>query len=144
MSTDSATLPVDAALDTFQEFTCSRCLLDQGDVPTLLFDHEGVCDICRRFEKKWRQHKNHRDNRHHVLQQLIDQIKSIGRNRDYDCVLGISGGIDSSYLAWKVQELGLRPLAVHFDNGWNSELAVKNIESLTSKMNIDLQTHVVD
>lgn len=75
---------------------------------------------------------------------MTNRIRKQGSGRKYDCILGISGGVDSSYLAWKVKQLGLRPLAVHFDNGWNSELAVKNIESLTNALGIDLHTHVVD
>ena len=79
-----------------------------------------------------------------ALDFLLQKIKKEGESKEYDCIIGISGGIDSTYLAMKAVENGLRPLAVHFDNGWNAELAVKNIENTITKLDIDLQTHVVD
>jgi N-acetyl sugar amidotransferase len=79
------------------------------------------------------------------LNKIVEQIKTEGKNKKYDCIIGLSGGIDSSYLAYVVvKELGLRPLAVHLDNGWNSELAVKNIDNIVNKLGIDLFTHVID
>tara|TARA_B100000809_G_scaffold249578_1_gene281086 strand:+ start:10068 stop:11177 length:1110 start_codon:yes stop_codon:yes gene_type:complete len=74
----------------------------------------------------------------------IEEIKAAGKGKDYDCILGISGGVDSSYLAYLAKENNLRPLVVHFDNGWNSELAVKNIESIVTKLNFDLYTYVIN
>jgi hypothetical protein len=75
---------------------------------------------------------------------MVKKIKAAGKGKDYDCIIGVSGGVDSTYTAWLVKELGLRPLAVHLDNGWNSELAVKNIENILSKLDIDLYTEVLD
>ena len=77
------------------------------------------------------------------LGRLVDTIKRSGRGKAYDCVVGLSGGTDSTYLLYLAVQLGLRPLAVHFDNGWNSEIAVRNIEKATSRLGVDLETHVV-
>ena len=78
------------------------------------------------------------------LSKKIEQIQNEGRDKEYDCIIGLSGGVDSSYLALKVKDWGLRPLVVHVDAGWNSELAVHNIECLVKYCNFDLYTHVVD
>jgi N-acetyl sugar amidotransferase len=74
----------------------------------------------------------------------LEEIKAAGKKRDYDCVVGVSGGVDSTYVAWLAKEYGLRSLAVHCDNGWNSELAVKNIENIVKKLDFDLYTHVIN
>jgi len=79
-----------------------------------------------------------------AVTRLVAAMKDAGRNSDYDCLIGVSGGVDSTYVAYLVKQLGLRPLAVHFDNGWNSELAVSNIEKVLKRLNIDLFTYVVD
>ena len=79
-----------------------------------------------------------------ALSRTVDEVRRAGRGKDYDCVLGLSGGVDSSYLAHLTVELGLRPLVVHFDNGWNSELAVGNIENLVKGLHLDLHTFVMD
>ena len=124
---------------------CSRCIMDTSD-PEIFFDSSGVCNHCLRFDQVavpvLKQVGTSQGNR--TLTTLIDEIKREGRGRDYDCVIGISGGIDSSYLAYQVKEFGLRPLAVHCDTGWNSELAVNNIENIVKRLNIDLFTYVVD
>jgi N-acetyl sugar amidotransferase len=78
------------------------------------------------------------------LDELISQIKKDGRHKDYDCIIGVSGGVDSTYVAYLTKTLGLRPLAVHLDNGWNSELAVSNISETLTKLNIDLYTYVIN
>lgn len=78
------------------------------------------------------------------LKAIVERIRISGQGRDYDCIMGLSGGVDSSFVAYKAKELGLRPLAVHFDSGWNSELAVSNIENIVKRLGIDLHTHVVD
>ena len=127
-----------------RESGCRTCLITFSDVPGLQMDGNGVCNICNSFQSRWLEHCQRKNERQQVLEASIDRLKKAGSGRTYDCVIGISGGVDSSFLAWKIVQLGLRPLAVHFDNGWNSELAVKNIESLTNALGIDLQTHVVD
>jgi N-acetyl sugar amidotransferase len=121
---------------------CVHCILDSNDDPQISLDEHGVCNHCREYKKKEQQH----------LSQVKDQQNlnaAIKRIRDhthkkYNCILGLSGGTDSSYLALKAHAFGLKPLIVHFDNGWNSELAVKNIEHIVDKLNLDLFTLVVD
>ena len=112
--------------------------------PRVEFDHEGLCNHCRRYDelvdsRTFRGAKGQRE-----LKALVEQIKRRGKGREYDCIVGVSGGVDSTYTAYLVKELGLRPLAVHFDNGWDSELAVKNIERVLRRLDIDLFTYVVD
>lgn len=123
---------------------CSNCLITFADFPQMQLDDRGVCALCNDFKSRWKQHLLRRSEREAVLDAAIARVKQVGAGKRYDCVLGISGGVDSSYLASKIRTLGLRPLAVHFDNGWNSELAVKNIESLTNALGLDLHTHVVN
>ncbi len=123
---------------------CTNCIMDTSD-PEIKFDEYGVCNHCaqykRRVERELFSDPTVREQR---LDELIQQIKRDGANKEYDCILGVSGGVDSSYLAYIVKERGLRPLAVHFDNGWNSELAVDNIQKILNKLEIDLYTYVVD
>ncbi len=78
------------------------------------------------------------------LQKLVEEMKRAGRGKPYDCLIGVSGGVDSTYVAYLVKKMGLRPLAVHMDNGWDSELAVKNIEETLKRLGIDLHTEVLD
>ncbi|MCR4336822.1 MAG: N-acetyl sugar amidotransferase [Candidatus Omnitrophica bacterium] len=121
---------------------CTRCIMDTSD-PHITFDEQGVCNHCRDYEKKWK--KITSESHRRGLEKIIERIKEEGRNKEHDCVIGVSGGVDSSYLAYlAVKKFGLRPLAVHLDNGWNSELAVKNIENLIKKLGIDLYTYVID
>lgn len=123
---------------------CSRCVMDTTD-RDIVFDDDGVCNHCKEGEEKLDKITFESNQaRDRELEKIVDKIKANGRNKKYDCIIGLSGGVDSSYLAYKVKELGLRPLAVHLDNGWNSELAVKNIETIVTKLGIDLYTHVID
>jgi len=110
----------------------------------ITFDERGFCNHCRTFERKLAEELPPLDRAGDLLARLVVQIKAEGRGRPYDCVIGLSGGVDSSYVALQVVRLGLRPLAIHLDNGWNSELAVKNIESIVRTLDIDLITHVLD
>jgi N-acetyl sugar amidotransferase len=113
--------------------------------PKLTFDEKGVCDHCRTFYKyvvpNW-----HTDERGFAeLQAIVRKIKRAGEGRDFDCIIGISGGVDSSYLTYFAKEqLGLRPLVFHVDAGWNSQVAVNNIEKLVDKLHLDLYTEVID
>ena len=107
------------------------------------FDAAGVCNFCRGYEILARSIPSPEAGQSQ-LEQTIARMKAMGRGRDYDCILGLSGGVDSSYLAMKLVDWGLRPLAVQFDNGWNTELANHNIESICRKLDIDLFTYVVD
>lgn len=117
--------------------------MDTSD-PDIVFDDNGVCNHCRRYDDQLRRRVAPAAERAGRLEKLVDSIKSHGRNRDYDCVIGVSGGVDSTYVAYLTKQLGLRPLAVHFDNGWNSETAVANIEKTLERLGIDLSTFVVN
>lgn len=122
---------------------CSNCIMDFTD-PDIKFDDQGVCNHCHRYEVVARTRLIPIAERESKLQDLVDEIKSIGAGKEYDCVIGVSGGVDSTYVAYLVKNLGLRPLAIHLDNGWNSELAVSNIEKTLETLGIDLYTHVID
>jgi N-acetyl sugar amidotransferase len=122
---------------------CTRCVMDTTD-PDIRFDENGICNRCRDWEKNIAQFQASLGNRETALQQLIEEIKTKGHGQAYDCVIGVSGGVDSTYVAYLVKQLGLRPLAVHLDNGWDSELAVSNIEKCLKNLGIDLFTYVLD
>jgi N-acetyl sugar amidotransferase len=110
----------------------------------IAFDNKGICHHCQRYDAMFSTRVIQGKAGKAVLDALVRNIKKAGRGRDYDCIIGVSGGVDSTYVAWFVKQLGLRPLAVHLDNGWNSELAVKNIERVLTKLGIDLYTYVID
>lgn len=122
---------------------CSRCIMDTTD-PKITFDTNGVCNHCREFDEKIGKEWFPNDEGSRRWSILVDQMKAAGEGKDYDCILGLSGGVDSSYLALKVFESGLRPLVMHVDAGWNTELAVANIEAIVKYCGFDLHTHVVD
>ncbi len=122
---------------------CTRCIMDTTD-PGIVFDVAGVCNHCRRFDAAAARRLIPPTERASRLAALQERIKRDGVGKEYDCIIGVSGGVDSTYVAYLTHELGLRPLAVHFDNGWNSELAVANIEKTLKTLNIDLSTYVVD
>lgn len=122
---------------------CTRCVMDTTD-PEIEFDDMGVCNHCHYFDTTvTAQWPTPEEGRFH-LEEMIGKIKAFGKNKKYDCIIGLSGGVDSSYLAVKVSEWGLRPLVVHVDAGWNSELAVMNIQQICNRLGFDLITHVVD
>ena len=123
---------------------CSNCVMDTTD-SKISFDKYGVCDHCNTFKNKilpyWKQDITGEQN----LLKLIDKIKIAGKNHEFDCIVGLSGGVDSSYLTYIITDkFGLRPLVFHVDAGWNSQFAVNNIERLIDKLGLDLYTHVVD
>lgn len=123
---------------------CTRCVMDTS-ASDILFDEEGVCSFCTEFlsrsgglltaaseEKKAR------------LDAFVQVVKQKGQGKPYDCIVGVSGGVDSSWVLVKMVEQGLRPLAVHMDNGWNTELAQNNIANLVRGLGVDLYTHVIE
>lgn len=122
---------------------CVNCVMDISD-PDIQFDADGVCHHCRRYDEVVRNLVHSGDEGRRRLSQVVQLIKREGAGKEYDCIIGVSGGVDSTYVAYKVKELGLRPLAVHLDNGWDSELAVKNIETALRTLDIDLDTYVLD
>lgn len=123
---------------------CSQCILDTNDDPEIFFDEKGICNHCHIYNDFLKNRIFLGEVGDDKLIALIKDIKESGRGKEYDCVLGISGGTDSTYVAWVAKQLGLRPLVVHLDNGWNSELSVKNIENVLNKLGFDLYTHVID
>lgn len=122
---------------------CTRCLMDTSD-PEIQFDDKGVCNHCHDYDRMMTQKVITGAAGEKYLQKLVDEMKRNGRSKPYDCIIGVSGGVDSTYVAYLVKKMGLRPLAVHMDNGWDSELAVKNIEETLKRLNIDLYTEVLD
>lgn len=126
---------------TFQR--CTRCVMDTTD-PDIRFNAEGVCNHCHYYDTAILAAWPAPAERPVRLAAMIDEIKRYGEGKQYDCIMGLSGGVDSSYVATQVAEWGLRPLVVHVDAGWNSELAVMNIEQICKRCGFDLVTHVVD
>ena len=122
---------------------CSRCVMDTSD-PQISFTDDGVCNHCHEFEEKTRKNWFPNAEGEVRLGQMLDLIRARGRGKKYDCIIGLSGGVDSSYMALKARDWGLRPLVMHVDAGWNSELAVGNIEKIAKYCNYDLHTYVVD
>ena len=122
---------------------CARCVMDTTD-PEIIFDSEGVCNHCHEFDEITSKNWFPNEEGEKRLSGIIDQIRMAGKKQEYDCIIGLSGGGDSSYMAMKVHEWGLRPLVVHVDAGWNSELAVANIEKIVKHCGYHLHTHVVD
>lgn len=106
----------------------------------IIFDSYGNCNFCSDLIDNSCSMPSDKS----LITNLVDKIKSQGQYKEYDCIIGLSGGIDSSYVLLQAVKYGLRPLAVHLDNGWNSELAVDNIKNLVSNLNVDLYTHVID
>lgn len=108
------------------------------------FDENGICNYCKDYEHRIATELYKEPDRSRKLNILLDKIKKNGQKKQYDCIIGLSGGVDSSYVAYQVKKFDLRPLAIHLDNGWNSNLAVQNIQNLINKLDIDLHTHVID
>jgi N-acetyl sugar amidotransferase len=112
-------------------------------VPGISFDDKGICPFCKihdAIEKKYPLGEASEIK----LKQLVNKIAKAGKGRKYDCIVGVSGGRDSTFTLYNTVKLGLRPLAVHFDNGWNSDIAVHNIKNITKQLGVDLYTHVAD
>lgn len=122
---------------------CTRCVMDTSD-PEITFAADGHCNHCERALTLLRTKLPRYTEGEFQIDRVVARMKDAGRGRPYDCIIGVSGGVDSTYVAWVVKQHGLRPLAVHFDNGWNSELAVQNIEQALRRLEIPLHTHVVD
>src|SRR5690606_9189727 len=123
---------------------CTRCVMDTT-ASDINFDAQGVCNYCSQFLVLSKD-VIHQDPiaKKAELDHLVAQIKAAGKNKRYDCIVGVSGGVDSSWVLYQAVKLGLRPLAAHMDNGWNSELAQHNIANLVQGLGVDLHTHVID
>ena len=123
---------------------CSNCLMDTTDTK-IVFDSAGVCDYCLGYKKNIDTVSNNKTVNQNILNQLVSKIKKHGKNKKYDCIIGLSGGADSSYLLYyAVEKLKLRPLVYCVDTGWNLNVAIENIEKLVKKLNVDLYTEVVN
>ena len=123
---------------------CTMTVMDTVADPGIRFDDKGICNYYYEFKAAEKERVFTGQAGERKLQALVDRIRNDGKGKPYDSIMGLSGGVDSSYVAYQAKRLGLRPLAVHFDNGWNSELAVMNIENIVSKLDLDLYTLVVD
>ncbi len=123
---------------------CTKCVMDTSAMG-INFDDDGVCNYCKEFLERSSYVLN-KDQQSQIseLHGFIKKVKADGKNKRYDCIIGVSGGVDSSWVLVQAVKLGLRPLAVHMDNGWNSELAQNNISNLVQNLKVDLYTHVID
>src|SRR5215472_116568 len=108
---------------------CSLTVMDNIADPDIRFDSQGICNYYYDYKKVEAEYVYTGKTAEEKLSRLVDQIKKAGKGKRYDCLIGLSGGVDSTYVAYLLKQLGLRPLAVHLDNGWDSELAVKNVEN---------------
>ena len=121
---------------------CTRCVYDET-VPSISFDEDGVCNYCNMHDDLDRRYPTGAEGER-ILAGIADEIRAAGRGKPYDCIVGVSGGCDSSFMLHKAIELGLRPLAAHFDNTWNSPIATQNIHTVLNALGVDLFTLVVD
>ena len=122
--------------------TCTRCLYD-SETPNIVFDTEGVCNYCRKDEELRVQFPGGEEGKK-AFEKIVSEIKYEGRNKTYDVIVGVSGGTDSTYMLHLAKEYGLRPLAVHFDNTWNTTVAQQNIKNALQVLDVDLWTYVVN
>lgn len=122
---------------------CKRCIYDET-IANITFDEKGVCNYCKLIDNLSKQYGTGQTKGINEFAAIVKQIKKDSKNRKYDVAVGVSGGTDSSYMLQICVEYGLRPLAVHYDNTWNSSIATENIRKVTSKLGIDLYTYVVD
>ena len=124
--------------------TCTRCIMDTTD-PNITFDERGRCNYCSNFETTIQPNWHTDERGAAALKQLAETIRADTKGRDFDCIIGLSGGLDSSYAAYVAKEkMGLRPLLFHVDAGWNTDQAVGNIEKLVDGLGLDLYTEVVN
>jgi len=122
---------------------CVISVMDTIEDPHITFDDKGISNYYYDYKLAEKNSVLTGEEGQKKLDEIADTIKKSG-NGPYDCIMGLSGGVDSTYIAWMAKKLGLRPLAVHFDNGWNSELAVQNIENIVNRLGFDLFTYVIN
>lgn len=123
---------------------CSRSVMDNIADSNIRFDEDGVSQYWYETEKKMERIRLTEEQSDEKINKMLSQIKKLKGGSEYDCLIGVSGGVDSSYLAYLVHEWKLKPLVVHFDNGWNSELSVANIHNIVSILDFELLTYVID
>lgn len=142
---DEETLKKDPIINGHRPYQqCSISVMDTIADPNIRFDENGISHYYYDYLKAESAFVFKGEEGKKKLEELVEQIKKDGKGQKYDCITGVSGGVDSTYLTLQAKKLGLRPLVVHFDNGWNSELAVKNIENIISRLGFDLYTLVID
>lgn len=123
---------------------CANCIMDTSD-PSISFDNKGYCDFCNNYYTEIQPNWHPNDVGVQKILPIIEKIKKEGEGKDYDCLIGISGGLDSSYVTYAaVKKFGLRPLMFHCDTGWNSDLGVSNIQCIIEGLNLDLVTEVIN
>lgn len=131
-------------MEDIKKQVCTNCVMDTTD-SKITFDEQGVCDHCVGYYNNILPNWHTDEAGWSTLQKSVEKIKKEGKGKDFDCIMGMSGGVDSSYLTYIAKEkLGLRPLVFHVDAGWNSQQAVNNIEQLVEKLNLDLYTEVIN
>lgn len=129
-------------MQKIEAIECSKCVLDTYDDPNLVLNSNGVCNHCQAYEKEFLENPLSEQDKSKYVEDVLTQIKKDGGQ--YDCIIGLSGGVDSSYLAYLAKKWGLKALLVHMDNGWNSELAVDNINRIVDYTGFDLHTEVLE
>lgn len=122
---------------------CSRCIYDER-VASINFDDDGVCNYCHQVDMLIKEYGTGHQKGIDALNGFVADIKKAGKNKKYDCIVGVSGGTDSSFMVYWALKNGLRPLAVHYDNTWNTAIATENIRKVLHHWNVDLYTHVID
>ncbi len=122
---------------------CRRCVMDSSD-PDITFDDGGICSHCIDTSSLYQRLPTSEDDAYQRLEKIAEKIRAEGEGQEFDSVIGLSGGVDSSYVAYLAKKLRLRPLAVHFDNGWNSEIAVANIKNIVTSCDMELMTYVIN
>lgn len=122
---------------------CKRCVMDTSD-EDIIFDEEGVCNHCKCHEENLANYVFDEENAEAKLKDFIHKIQTKGKGKKYDCIVGISGGVDSCYVAYLCHKYDLKPLLVHMDNGWNSDIAVRNVKKIVDKLGLDYVSYVLD
>ena len=122
---------------------CTRCVMDTSD-PDIVFDENGICNHCTSFIERLQSRGYIKGESEAQWQQYVDVIKEQEKGKTYDCIVGISGGVDSCYVAYLCKHYGLRALLVHMDNGWDTEIAVNNIKSVAKALDFDYISYVLD
>ncbi len=122
---------------------CTRCIMDTT-ARDITFDEDGVCNYCKYYEFLADNFLFTGEDGERRIRGIAARIKEDGRNREYDCVMGLSGGVDSTFAAWHTARLGLRPIIIHLDNGWNTQISINNIENIARNLGLQLFTYVID
>jgi N-acetyl sugar amidotransferase len=122
---------------------CTRCVMDTSD-EDIVFDAQGVCNHCKDFEAVLQQPRFDKAESEQKLEDLLSLVTTKGQGKKYDCLVGISGGVDSCYTAYLCKKWGLNPLLLHMDNGWNSDISVQNVKNMVDKLQLDYVSYVLD